>query len=257
MKIVKRISLLFFLTALIPCQAMEVDPNEEKASLKKMVDAEPDPKSAKATKLEKLVDRSKKSGDEIAIFLSPKVIEDNENAFREYVQGYVRKEAWEMLNPDTSWTGILLNTSFMTKAVNYFKGVDLDTARKLLGRVFVEDTEEFPKILQSGLDELKKQTAESDLFRYANSAFTKLTPLELKHKKDSHLSGALHKAKLAFPDLPNSNNMDSVAKVPDSIFGPFATLNLFVSFCFKNGIFSEQPPIHPHSRTKKRLSIEA
>jgi len=214
-------------------------------------------KSAEKKKLEGLIHEAKEL-EEVKIFLDAKLIKTYENDFKEYVQSYVRKEAWGILNPQKSWTGWILNGPVMTNVVRHFKGVDLDTARKLLGRVFREDTEEFPRILQVGLDKLKELPAESELFQYANNAFTILTPSELKAKRDKDLSCALHKAKMEFPDLPNSDNMDSVKIVPDPIFGPFATLNLLISYLYKKGKFStDRPPMHPHSRTKKRQTDKA
>lgn len=248
MKLVMSISFAFLVNSLI-CQEPPKNNRAKDRRYKLASSASPIESESILTSKVELPERDLPS-------FSAQLVKDHEEDFKQYIQSYVREEAWGMINPD-SFIGTILNTSVMTKVVKRFKGVDLDTARILLGRVFMEDTKEFPNILQIGLDALKKQPNESDLFQYANRAFTILTPSELKSKKENDLSEALHKAKSSFPDLPTSENMGNFEKVPDSVFGPFATLNLFISFCFKNGTFApDTPSFHPHSRSKKRNSRE-
>ncbi|TET36017.1 hypothetical protein E3J61_01360 [Candidatus Dependentiae bacterium] len=232
MKIVKRISLLFFLTALIPCQAMEVEPNEEK--------------------------RFK---------ITPEMLERFEKTFADFAKELeeVKFPQLQRLPDPNTWLGwaAMGTINLVMKNFTRFAEVRPEETKNVLGRAFhregtKSEAYELPPLLREGLDKLKT-VEHTDYRNYMSEVLSALTEDDLEKRKLDRLAELMEekKKKYTMPTARDIANTD----FPDSDLACLITASLFTTCCVEERLLLEKKDKvsrHPHSpKAKKRLSIEA
>lgn len=234
MKISKRFSFIVLIIALIPCQAMEAETEDGMPQFQ----------------------------------ITAKTLAQHEARFKRFVKK-VEREDWPKLqrlpeNTDT-WTGWAITGAINTLIIPFTKKPQLrpKESRIFLGRVFSTPTTEpeykVPEILEQGIKKLKEDDS-SEYFAYISGVLNRISRDDLENGSIKHLPDEMELEKKRYPHMPGTRNMSNRTEVPDETFAPFAVAQLFATCCVEEKLLLEEKDRvskHPHSKSRKRLSIEA
>ena len=232
MKSVTRISLILFLSALIPCKAMKTETDAEK--------------------------RFK---------ITPEMVEQFEKKFADFAKELEEvkfPQLQRLPDPDTWFGWAAMGTiNLVMKNFTRFAEVRPKETKNVLGRAFhregtKSDTYELPPLLRKGLDKLKTEE-HIDYRNYMSDVLSALTEDDLEKRKLDRLAAVMEeqKKKYTMPTAHDIANPD----FPDSDLACLITASLLTTCCVEERLLLEKKdkaPKHPHSpKSSKRFSIEA
>ncbi len=226
MKSVTRISLILFLSTLIPCKAMEAEPDKENR-----------------------------------FEITPEKIERFEKTFADFAKELeeVKFPQLQRLPDPNTWFGwaTMGTINLVMKNLTRFAEVRPEETIKVLGRAFhregtKSETYELPPLLREGLDKLKK-AEHTDYRNYMSEVLSALTEDDLEKRKLDRLAEVMEEKKKRYT-MPTAVDIAN-ADFPDSDLACLITASLLTTCCVEERLLLEKKDRaskHPHSPKARR-----